>query len=88
MRDFAEFYPKWAFATLRPRARLLLRMDRPEEALAVFDIALEYRPDNEALLLSRGGVLETRGLYDEAVDTFRYALEIAPDRTSESASIF
>ena len=79
LQQFAELYPKHAFEIMPAEARLLISMNRPTEALEVYDRALLYKPDTESLLLARGSLFESNGDLDDAIDDFRRAVEIAPD---------
>ena len=79
LRDFAAAYPKKAFDTLQPRAEILAATGRREDALATIDVALEYKPWNAELWLFRGGLYEQAGDFEQAIKSFRRAIELAPD---------
>jgi len=79
LTEFAKTNPRHAFDVLEPRAELLRMMGRDEEALRVYDTALQYKPDTIRLLIARGAVLERLNRLDDAVDSMRRAMELAPD---------
>ncbi len=79
LQQFAELYPKHAIDVMPAEARLLVSMDRPTEALEVYDRALLYKPDAESLLLGRGSLFESVGQLDEAISDFRRAVDVAPE---------
>ena len=79
LRDFAAAYPKRAFATLQPRAEILAGVGRREEALETINAALEYKPWNAELWMFRGGLYEQSGQFEQAIQDFRKAVELAPD---------
>lgn len=79
LQDYAEFYPKRAWAMQQPQAQILATAGQLEAALAKSAAALDYSPWNSGLWLFRGGVLEKLGRMDEATDAFRTAYELTPD---------
>lgn len=78
LRFFAETYPRSAFDVVTPRAQLLYRMGRVDEALDTFEQALRYRPDHVDLLLAYGTMLDLEGRLDEALVPMRRAVRINP----------
>jgi tetratricopeptide (TPR) repeat protein len=54
-------------------------MQRPADALAVYDEALRYKPTAVSVLLSRGALLEQEGRMREALADLERAVAIAPD---------
>lgn len=77
--QFAASNPRYAFAMLVGRARLLQGLGRDEEALASLNDALGFRPDDVSLLITRGTVLDRLGRVDAALDDMRRAARLAPD---------
>ena len=76
---FAQDHPSDAMAVLELRAQLLLSLERPDEALALYDEALRCKPAWVSLLLSRGALHEQQGRLREAMRDLEAAVEIAPD---------
>jgi len=75
---FATDHPAEALDVLESRAQLLLALERPDEALALYDEALRKRPAWISVLLSRGALHEQQGQLREALEDLRRAVEIAP----------
>jgi len=75
---FAKDHPAEALDVLESRAQLLLALDRPDEALALYDEALRNKPAWISVLLSRGALHEQQGHLPEALRDLRKAVEIAP----------
>jgi len=57
----------------------LAKLGRHEEALEVFNKALEINPNDEWALTNKGLTLENLGRYDEALQTLEKAIKIDPD---------
>jgi tetratricopeptide (TPR) repeat protein len=76
---FGLDYPAQAFQVLEYRAHLLQVLKRPEEALAVYGEALQFKPAAVSVLLARGALLEEQGRLGEALDDLRAAVHLAPD---------
>lgn len=76
--DFGRNYPGQVFETLGYRAQLLQSAGRLDEALAVYDDALAYKPASVQVLLSRGALADEMGRLDEALADLARAVEIAP----------
>lgn len=76
---FAEINPTYAVDVLRSKAQILASMDRYDEALAYFDQAVAYRPNDEGLQLGRAELTLRMGRVDEAIDLYRKAVERWPD---------
>jgi tetratricopeptide (TPR) repeat protein len=77
--DFAAASPSNAVDVVTLKAQLLISLDRYEEGLALFDKAIEYRPDNENMILGRAELLLRVGRIDEAVVGYRQAIKRWPD---------
>ena len=56
----------------------LLKLQRPEEALASFESALRLRPDYVTALYNRGNALRALGRVAEAEGAYRRAIEVNP----------
>jgi len=76
---FGQDHPAQALEVLEFRAQLLVSLERQDEALALYDEALRYKPAWVSVLLSRGALLEQQGRVREAVRDLKAAVEIAPD---------
>jgi tetratricopeptide (TPR) repeat protein len=76
---FAEINPTYAVDVLRSKAQILASMDRYDEALAYYDQAVAYRPNDEGLQLGRAELTLRMGRVDEAIDLYRKAVERWPD---------
>jgi tetratricopeptide (TPR) repeat protein len=86
LRRFAADYPPRAFDVLDAEAQLLASADRLDEALAVYDRGLVYKPESPAVLLARGALLDRLGRVDEALRDLARAAAIAPgDAVVENA---
>jgi len=76
---FGEINPNFAVDMLRSRAQLLVTIDRDDEALALFDQVVAYRPDNEGIQLGRAALLLRMGRTDDAIVQYRRAVERWPE---------
>ena len=79
LEDFAAASPSNAVEVVAMKAQLLISLDRFEEGLALFDKAIEYRPDNENMILGRAELLLRIGRIDEAIVGYRQAIKRWPD---------
>ena len=79
LRRFAADHPVQAFDVLEYRAQLLQVLGRPDEALAVYAQALEYKPAAISVLLARSTLLEQQGRVDAALTDLQSAVSLAPD---------
>jgi len=77
--DFAAASPSNAVDVVALKAQLLISLDRYDEGLALFDKAIEYRPDNENMILGRAELLLRIGRIDEALVGYRQAIKRWPD---------
>ena len=75
----ADRHPERAFDVARVRAATLQRLGRNEEALAVFNEILRYRPDDAEVLMSRGALLEKMDQLDAALADMTAAQSLYPD---------
>ncbi len=76
---FGLDHPAQAFEVLEYKAQILQAMKRPDDALAVYGEALQYKPTAIPVLLARGALLEQEGRIREALADLERAVEIAPD---------
>ncbi len=79
LTDFGKKQPAHAIDMMLVKAGLLASLAQYDEALALFDKAVEFRPDDEAIALSRAELLLTAGRLDKAVAAYRQAAERWPD---------
>ena len=77
--DFAAGSPNNAVEVVALKAQLLISLDRYDEGLALFEKAIEYRPDDEGMILGHAELLLRVGRIDEAVAEYRKALKRWPD---------
>jgi tetratricopeptide (TPR) repeat protein len=76
---FAKEQPAHAIDVLLVKAGLLASFEQYDDALELFDQAVAYRPDSEAIALSRAELLLTAGRLDDAVAAYRKAAKRWPD---------
>lgn len=77
--EFADTSPNNAVEVVALKAQLLISLDRYDEGLELYNKAIEYRPDNENLILGRAELLLRVGKLDEAIDEYRVAIKRWPD---------
>ena len=77
--DFAATSPNNAVEVVALKAQLLISLDRYDEGLALFEKAIEYRPDDEGMILGHAELLLRIGRIDEAIAEYRNALKRWPD---------
>jgi tetratricopeptide (TPR) repeat protein len=77
--EFARRMPQYAVDMVVARAQLLGSLERYDEALAEFDRAVTFRPDDENTALGRAEMLLRMGRLDDAVDSYRDAVRRWPD---------
>ena len=76
---FGQDHPAQAFEVLEYQAQLLQLLKRPEDALAVYGKALQFKPAAVSVLLSRGALLEQQGNVSAARVDLQAAAELAPE---------
>ena len=79
LASFAEDHPNHAVDMDIAQAQLLTSFERYDEALAVYDRVVEFRPDDEGAMLGRGELLVRMDRVDDAVKQYRAALAKFPD---------
>ena len=77
--ELADANPKLAIEAVVARALLLSALDRYDEALAAYDLALSFRPDDEGIALNRAELLLRMGRLDDALAAYRDAARRWPD---------
>ena len=77
--SFAEQRPNLAIDIVLVKAQLLSSLGEYEDALRYFDKALEYRPDEETVALSRAELMLRLGRLDESISAYRAAAKKWPD---------
>ena len=75
---FAQSSPDHAVDMVIAKARLLVSLKRYDEGLDVYAKAIEYRPDNENIVLGRAALLLRAGRLDEAMVGYRDAVKRWP----------
>ena len=70
--------PEHLFA-LRGRARSLMQLERPDEALAAFDAAIALAPEFGATYANRGILHDRSGRYRKAIEDYTRALALDPE---------
>jgi tetratricopeptide (TPR) repeat protein len=76
---FGLDHPAQAFDVLEYKGQILQLMQRPDDALAAYGEALQYKPTAISVLLSRGALLEQQGRLREALADLERAVGIAPE---------
>ncbi len=76
---FADESPKYAVEVVALKAQLLISLGRYEEGLELYEKAIEYRPENQGLILGRADLLLRTGELDEAIEQYRSAKKRWPD---------
>jgi tetratricopeptide (TPR) repeat protein len=77
--DFADSSPNNAVDVVALKAQLLISLERYDEGLALYEKAIEYRPDNENMVFGRADLLLRIGRLDDAIDEYRKAIKRWPD---------
>ena len=75
---FAERNPGFAVDMVLAKAQLLAALERNEEALIVYDKALQFRPDDEATALGRASLMLNMGRLDESIEAYQMAVKNWP----------
>lgn len=73
-----------SFDFLIEQGLLLLKLDRLDEAEAVFQEAVALRPDNSQPYTQLGHVARQRGDLESARDWYKKAVQIAPDKFNQN----
>ena len=76
---FAEASPNNAVEVVAMKAQLLISLERYDEGLELYEKAIEYRPENEGLVLGRAELLLRIGRLDEAIAEYQGAIKRWPE---------
>ena len=71
--QFAEINPVYAVDMMRAKAQLLASIERYDDALEHYDQMIEYRPNDEGLVLSRAELLLRMDRVDDAIEAYEQA---------------
>ena len=63
---------------------ILVRLDRNNEAIDIYDELLDKNPQNAKVLYYKGIPLHKRGEYDEAIKNFAKAIELKTDKIADA----
>lgn len=77
--EFGQAHPAYAVDMVEARAQLLATLERYPEALETYDRAIDYRPDDEGMLLGRAELLMRMGRLEDAIAQYRQAVDRFPD---------
>jgi len=78
LEDFGARNPQFAIDMLIARAQLLNSLQRDDEALAVFDKAIVFRPELEGLVLARAALLLSMDRVEDSIKAYREAVKRWP----------
>ena len=76
---FAEASPDNAVEVVALKAQLLASLGRYDEAIELYEKSMEYRPENQGLVLGHADLLIRTGHLDAAIVSYRNALKRWPD---------
>jgi tetratricopeptide (TPR) repeat protein len=76
---FAEASPNNAVEVVAMKAQLLISLERYDEGLELYEKAIEYRPENEGLVLGRAELLLRIGRLDDAIAEYQGAIKRWPE---------
>ncbi|MBT8100330.1 MAG: tetratricopeptide repeat protein, partial [Gammaproteobacteria bacterium] len=79
LNRFAEINPNFAVDIVRVKAQVLASIERYEEALEQYDMAVAYRPDVESLLLGRAELLLRMDRLEDAIAQYQQATKRWPN---------
>ena len=79
LNRFAEINPNFAVDMVRVKAQILATIERYDEALDQYDMAIAYRPDVEGLVLGRAELLLRMDRLDDAIAQYQAATERWPN---------
>jgi len=77
--QFGDENPEFAIDMVLSRAQLLTSLGRHEEALAYYDKAVDYRPDDENTALSRAELMLHIDRVDDSISAYRDAARRWPE---------
>ena len=70
---FGESSPRYAVDALLAKAQLLASLEKYDESLDYYDRVVDYRPDDEGIVLSRAELLLRMDRLDDALDAYAQA---------------
>lgn len=79
LTEFGKQRPNFAVEMLLVKAGLLGSLDKFDDALALFDKAVVFRPDDEGVALSRAELMLRMGKLDASIAAYREAAKRWPD---------
>jgi len=79
LTEFGKQRPNFAVDMLLVKAGLLGSLEKYDDALALFDKAVAFRPDDEAIALSRAELMLRMGKLDQSIAAYREAAKRWPD---------
>jgi tetratricopeptide (TPR) repeat protein len=79
LTEFGETHPNYAIDMMQAKAQLLASLDRYPEALDLYDQVVEFRPDEENVILGKAELLLRMGEVDDAIRQYRDAAKRWPD---------
>ena len=79
LTEFGKQRPNFAVDMLLVKAGLLGSFGKYDDALALFDKAVVFRPDDEAIALSRAQLMLSMGELDQSIAAYREAAKRWPD---------
>jgi tetratricopeptide (TPR) repeat protein len=59
--------------------RVLIRQNRPKDAITSYQTALQFQPDNFEIYLELGKALEKEKKWEDAITSYRRAIKLNPD---------
>ncbi len=79
LEKFGDTHANHAIDMIEARAQLLASVERYDEALALYERVVDYRPDDEGALLGNAEILLRMGRLDDALREYRQAARRWPD---------
>ena len=79
LNRFSGINPNFAVDMVRVKAQVLASIERYDEALEHYDMAVSYRPDVEGLVLGRAELLLVMNRLDDAIAQYTEATKRWPD---------
>src|SRR5690606_30610528 len=79
LEQFADTHPRHAIDMMQARAMLLGTEGRFDEALALYERVIEYRPDDEEPVLGKAELLLRMDRLEDAIEEYRRAVRRWPD---------
>lgn len=79
LNRFSGINPNFAVDMVRVKAQVLASIERYDEALEQYDMAVSYRPDVEGLVLGRAELLLVMNRLDDAIAQYTEATKRWPD---------